>query len=47
MNSRQTFRPRATEKLSENGFGLIIEGVGSGDGIERDLLLQLAKPRVA
>ncbi len=37
MNARQALSPRAAEELGENRFGLIVEGVGGGDCIQRNL----------
>jgi hypothetical protein len=33
VNAGQAFGPGAAQKFTENGFGLVIEGVGSGDGV--------------
>jgi hypothetical protein len=43
----QTLCPSATEKLGEDGFSLVVESVSGGDGIERGLTQQAAKPPVA
>ena len=34
MNAGETFSPRAAQEFGENGFSLIIEGVGGGDCVE-------------
>jgi len=36
VNSGETFGPGAAEELGADGFGLVIAGVGGGDGMERN-----------
>ena len=44
MDAGEAFSPRAAEELGEDGFGLIVEGVGGGDGVELAGGHELAEP---
>lgn len=46
MDATEAFSPCAAQELGEDGFGLIVEGVGGGDGVEGDLGHQGAQPGV-
>lgn len=47
MDAGQAFRPCAAQEFGDYGFGLVVEGVGGGDGIEGSAGEELAEPRVA
>ncbi len=44
MDAGEALSPRSAQELGENGFGLVVEGVGSGDCIYFARRDQLAKP---
>jgi hypothetical protein len=47
MDAGEAFRPRATQKFAENGFGLVVERMGGGYGVDFSGCHELAKPAVA
>jgi len=47
MNSGETFGPGAAQEFGADGFGLVVEGVGGGDCIERNFPEKLAEPGIA
>jgi hypothetical protein len=47
MDAGEAFGPCSAKEFAEDGFGLVIESVGGGDGIERVLGHEAAEPGVA
>ena len=47
MNAGEAFSPCAAKELGKDGFGLVVEGVCGGDGVERGFAEELAEPGVA
>lgn len=47
MNAAQAFGPRAAQQAVEDGFGLVVEGMGGGDGGGPAFAEQGAEPGVA
>ena len=47
VDAGDAFGPGAAQELGQHGFGLIVERVGGGDGIERGLRQEPAEPGVA
>ena len=47
VNAGKAFGPGAADQFAQDGFGLVVEGVGCGDGIENSRGHEFAKPGVA
>ena len=47
VDARETLGPCSAEEFGEDGFGLVVEGVRGGDGVERHVAEELAEPGVA
>ena len=47
MNPGEAFGPGTAKELGKDGFGLVIEGVRGGDGVEWGVAEKLAEPGVA
>jgi len=47
VDAGEAFGPGAAEELGEDGFGLVVKGVGGGHRMERNIGEELSKPRIA
>ena len=47
MDAGEAFGPGAAEEFAEDGFGLIVQGVGGGDGVQTTRGQELSEPGVA